>query len=246
MSTARSPNSVLTDTTAIAFKSAPRVQTLPLIGPSNSDIDDFVLVNAEPLTIDEPLTADDFVLVDVDPTDDTTPLLPGNQQPPSTTSWINSKASSMAMSVKNTALYIKKNPVTSFMAVVAATPNAINAMVAPSHSSPSIISLTWFKNLTPAQQAHSASNAVASFGVNAFVNFVFFPQAAARLAEEVKHMFDSPRQFVISFVCLMLGITAATANGMIAYNSFMWLPAARLTALIPTAFSFLYAFQTMQ
>lgn len=202
------------------YAETPAIETRPIIGAPSQNLDN----------------DDDDIAITI--TDDREPLLPINE--PAVTKL--TVAQRMAISAKNGALYALKHPVTTFTAVITATPPALNGVVAPTHDSPSVISPEWWSNLSIGQQIYASANATACFGVNLLVNVAFLALTVQKFKERARHSFDSVGLFASNSASLILGTSAALASGMISYNSYSWLPSSTYSALAPAVFSFIAAF----
>jgi hypothetical protein len=100
---------------------------------------------------------------------------------------------------------------------------AINALVNPSNVGPEKIGPEWWNTMTNRTKAESVINLIASFWVNYPTNKKFIQDAWAKLKENTKDMFKSPKQFIDNLFSIVLGLDSGLAAGALTLGAFTWI-----------------------
>lgn len=146
--------------------------------------------------------------------------------------------------IKTVGRFIAQNKLSTFLAFVTAAPNAINALAAPSGVNPANINSEWWAKLLPITKVYSIVSMASSFLINFIMHLLVLPLAWQKFRGAISDMRKGPWFAFKNGVALYFGSFGALAAGAIGYNSFLWLPYGKFTALPIAATNLLIHFAT--
>jgi|GEM_PF-3640684 len=120
------------------------------------------------------------------------------------------------------------------IAILAAFSAAIYAFLEPSHSSVDDVSEQWWDEMPVETQVLSVAMAVNTQIVNTIFFSFFIESAFLRCKDSMAVYFASCKNFTVNTSHILLSSCAALANGAIAYQSYLWLPESRISAIFPS------------
>ncbi len=139
-------------------------------------------------------------------------------------------AVSSANKVKEGLLYTRTNPVSTGIAITAASVNAVNALTAPADISPEDLGTKWWQEMSHFRRGYSIASAISALNINTIMNARFIPQAGQKLKNSLADMRRGCSKILLNIVSVSLGLGAGIAQGSIAYSAYLWLPLGTFTA----------------